>query len=107
MEYQSRLRELRILSGITSQRELSKKLKDKGINISYTTIAGIEKGTGDPVWSSVANLAKYFNVSVDYLMGFSDSHAVGSARTPMQISQEVQSIVEEAMKEWLAKHEGL
>lgn len=59
----SRLTELRKLKGI-SQIELAKIL-----NVNQNTISRWEKGERDPNPDMLKNIAAYFNVSVDYLLG--------------------------------------
>ena len=64
--FSDRLKELRIESGIL-QRELADYLK-----VSRVTINQYESGNRSPDDEIKKKIAKYFNVSLDYLMGVSD-----------------------------------
>ncbi|MCF6466389.1 helix-turn-helix domain-containing protein [Clostridium sp. Cult2] len=64
--FSDRLKELRIESGIL-QRELADYLK-----VSRVTITQYESGNRSPDDEIKKKIAKYFNVSLDYLMGVSD-----------------------------------
>lgn len=43
------------------------------LNVERTTYGGYERGTIFPPYDKIEKLAKYFNVSVDYLMGNSSN----------------------------------
>ena len=66
--FAKRLRELRIEKNL-SQRELVIKLKNK---IPQPSIAMWELNQREPSFESVVILAKFFNVSLDYLAGLTD-----------------------------------
>lgn len=70
------LKELRVGAGLT-QKELAAKL-----GIGQSTIVGYEKGIREPTVSNLALYAKYFNVSIDYLLGLEDDFGVRTS-TPM------------------------
>ncbi len=59
----NRLEELRKKENL-SMREMAKKL-----NMPYTTYVNYEKGTREPNSETLIMLAKFFDVSVDYLIG--------------------------------------
>lgn len=61
-----RLKHLRDEKGITQQQ-----LADL-MNISRPTIAGYETKRKEPDFEKIVWLSKYFNVSIEYLMGLSD-----------------------------------
>lgn len=61
-----RLREIRKGKGIT-QDELAKLLK-----VRKTTISAYENDKIDPVDNSKVQIAKFFNISLDYLLGVID-----------------------------------
>lgn len=61
----NRIKELRENLNLT-QTELGKKL-----NLSQITISGYERGYRDPDLETLLKLAKFFNVSIDYLLGAS------------------------------------
>ena len=62
-----RLRELRKMSNM-SQEELASKTR-----LSQQTISKYENGTREPDISTLKQFASIFNVSIDYLIGFSSS----------------------------------
>ena len=66
MNFQTRLKELRLEKGV-SQLEIANML-----NMSKMAISHWEKGHSEPSIEQLIMLARYFNVSVDYLVGFSD-----------------------------------
>jgi len=57
-----RIREARIKNGITQQ-----KVADY-LNIALRTYQCYEGGTREPSLDTIVNIAKYFNVSTDYLL---------------------------------------
>ncbi len=61
-----RLKELRESKGLT-QKQLSEKL-----NIHSVTYLHYEKEQRDPPLSLLADIAKFYDVSVDYLLGLTD-----------------------------------
>ena len=61
-----RLIELRTAMGL-SQRQLAKMLNITGVTIHYW-----EKNQRNPDAEKIIRLAKFFNVSADYLLGLSD-----------------------------------
>jgi len=62
----NRLKELRIKQGLTI-RELGKKT-----NLSHSMISRLENGVCDFTEQNLKNLANFFGVSVDYLLGLSN-----------------------------------
>jgi len=66
MMFQQRLKELRIQHNL-SQMELS-----KATGISQSAIAKWELGKTEPSASAIIILAKFFNESVDYLLGITN-----------------------------------
>ncbi len=66
MKFQERLKELRIEKKV-SQVEIGQLL-----NMSKMAISHWEKGNSEPSIEQLKILARYFDVSVDYLIGFSD-----------------------------------
>ena len=61
-----RIKELRKQHGL-SQIELGKVL-----NIAQNTLSAYERGSRDPDTDTLASIAQYFGVSVDYLLGRTD-----------------------------------
>ena len=66
MEFKVRLKELRIENGY-SQIDIAKKL-----NMSKMAISHWENGNSEPSIEQLKILAKLFDVSVDYLIGYVD-----------------------------------
>lgn len=64
--FATRLKELRVEKGL-SQFELAKKL-----STSKSTISMYEQGRRTPSYEGLEEMADYFNVDMDYLMGRSD-----------------------------------
>lgn len=86
-----RIRDLRNEFGLT-QEELGKKIGQTKSNISK-----YETGSLEPGIDTLRELAKIFNVSLDYLMGASDIRNPYKDKTPEEKYPEVHD-VEEAMK---------
>lgn len=70
MSISSILYELRTEKGV-SQKELA-----EAIGVSQSTIAKIEVGRNEATASTIRKLAKYFNISTDYLLEFEDDFGV-------------------------------
>lgn len=69
--FAKRLVELRNSNNL-SQYQLSKNLNSVAIEISRAQIANYEIGKREPNFDILIKLATFFNVSTDYLLGFSD-----------------------------------
>lgn len=66
MEFRQRLKELRLENNV-SQLEIAKLL-----NMSKMAISHWERGNSEPSIEQLKLLARFFDVSVDYLIGFCD-----------------------------------
>ena len=66
MTFQIRLRELRLEKGVL-QEDIAKLL-----NMSKMAISHWERGNSEPSIEQLKILARYFDVSIDYLVGFID-----------------------------------
>ena len=66
MDFNVRLKEIRLEKQI-SQKELANHL-----HVSKMCISHWEKGNSEPSISQIKLLAKYFSVSTDYLLGYTD-----------------------------------
>ena len=62
-----RLRELR------EEKHLNQQKLAMELNITQAAISKYEIGTSEPDINMLKNIASFFNVSVDYLIGFSES----------------------------------
>lgn len=69
---ENRIRQLRREKGLTLK-ELSRQLKEKGTPLSASSLIKYERGERNPKLETWIKLADYFNVSMTYLMGSSDS----------------------------------
>ncbi|MBO5328638.1 MAG: helix-turn-helix transcriptional regulator [Clostridia bacterium] len=86
------LKQLRIDSGLT-QYELAKNL-----NIGQSTIVGYEKGDREPTITNISRYAKYFGVSIDFIVGLEDDFGIkktDGAVAPSAYSKEEQKIIED------------
>ena len=63
MNFGNRLKMLRNITGVT-QRELA-----SAIDVERATIAGYETRSSEPNYEKLIRISKFFNVSVDYLLG--------------------------------------
>lgn len=65
-KFPERLKELRQQKGV-SQREIA-----KAVGVSQTGFLRWEQGKNQPTLENLMELCKYFDVSVDYLIGYTD-----------------------------------
>ncbi len=79
--FSKRLKELRKANGI-SQTELSKKLM-----IGRSTLAEYEAGRISPTIAVAAAIARFFNVSTDYLLGLTDDPTPCKSELPKHIKK--------------------
>lgn len=68
MRLKDRLKELRAESGLT-QKELAAKL-----NLTRSAYSLYELGTREPSIAVLIDMAKFFEVTLDYLVGISDNY---------------------------------
>ncbi|MBR6736802.1 MAG: helix-turn-helix transcriptional regulator [Clostridia bacterium] len=66
MEFKTRLKELRI------EKDVSQSDVAKIVNMTKMAISHWEKGNSEPSIEQLKILAQYFDVSVDYLIGYID-----------------------------------
>lgn len=66
VDFKARLRELRL-----ENRATQKQIADM-LNMSKMAVSHWEKGDSEPSIEQLKALARFFNVTVDYLVGFSD-----------------------------------
>ncbi len=83
MTFADRLKELREEKGVTQQ-ELANYL-----GVGRPTVAGYETKNKQPDFEKLINIAKYFNVPTDYLLGISDSRIVYHAAEEHQAERHV------------------
>ncbi len=69
---------------IRKQYNISMKKLGEAMNLGESTISQYESGNREPSFDILIRIADYFNVSIDYLLGRSESSAV---TTPQAVSQ--------------------
>ena len=75
----NRLNKMRIQNKLTFK-ELSEKLKEKGIKISPDSLAKYERGDREPKIDKWQALANFFDVTVPYLQGIDDKPNTGYSK---------------------------
>ncbi len=88
MSISSILCELREEKGV-SQKELA-----EAIGVSQSTIAKIEVGRNEATASTIRKLAKYFNISTDYLLELEDDFGVMLLPVQDSLSTQEREIIE-------------
>lgn len=83
-----------------SQKELGDKL-----NISHYTISSYEKNRSEPSDETKVRLARYFGVSLDYLLGLVDKpypyeREKGVLLLPPDLPPEVERFLRESLEHW-------
>lgn len=91
MKFQDRLRELRTERGLTQQ-----DVADV-LNVTRATIAGYETAGKEPGHEKLKILADLFNVSIDYLVGYSDCRK--SIRDEAELTLEDKKEISDKLKE--------
>jgi len=69
--FPTRLRELMDSPPKTSQETLA-----NALGITRQAVSNYKSGQSSPDWKTIASIAKYFNVSADYLLGLSDTKSI-------------------------------
>jgi len=96
IEFGKKLRRLRKQKGLSAE-ELGEKL-----GIARTTVFGYEQGLRLPDMITVKRIAQYFNVSVDYLLGFEakpPSHDVREVLSRSDLTWDGIPLTEEELKQ--------
>lgn len=99
MEFSERLKELRKDKDL-SQAELAKKL-----NVSKSTISMLEVGSRKPSWELMEQIADFFNVDLDYLLGkeeqsrFFMDYSMYTVVNELSSDSELLAVVEKASKD--------
>lgn len=60
------------LAEIRKDKKVTQKALAKALSVSATTISGYERGRNSPNDDLKVKLAKYFDISLDYLLGATD-----------------------------------
>ena len=79
---QNRMKELR-RRNLLSQKDLA-----EALHVSQATISGWETGAYEPDQSALIDMAKLFNVTIDYIMGISDEEN-STVHTPPEKTERV------------------
>jgi len=60
------------LRNLRNEKNMSMKALGDSIGVAESTISLYETGKREPDFSTIINIAKYFDVSIDYLMGLNE-----------------------------------
>lgn len=60
------------LKGLREDNDLKQVILGKELNMTQRKISRMETGEADPKLQDIKDLCKYFNVSADYLLGFTN-----------------------------------
>ncbi|MCC5912217.1 MAG: helix-turn-helix transcriptional regulator [Clostridiaceae bacterium] len=66
------------LKDVRTSRKLTKKAVAEKLKIAQSTYGKYELGEREPNFEKLVNIANYFNVSTDFLLGLSDTKALNS-----------------------------
>ena len=84
-----------ILKSLREERELSQKAIATACKLSPTCVCQLETGARNPTGSTLAVLADFFEVSVDYLLGRSDDFGLISLKNEAPaLSTKAQELVD-------------
>ncbi len=70
-----------VIVDLRSEKNISQQKLADCIGVSQSTIAQIEKNRNEATASTIRKLAKFFDVSADYLLGLEDDFGVRSSPT--------------------------
>lgn len=85
--FKERLKELRKLNGIT-QKELAEHL-----GFTHVAVVKWENGQREPDFSTVVKIAKFFNVSTDYLLGKTDEPSIILANEKISVPAQYEDVL--------------
>lgn len=93
------------LAYLRHRENISQKDLGKQLNISHYTISSYEKGRSEPNDEIKVRIARYFNVSLDYLMGLVDQpypydREKGVLYLPQIMSPDLQELVKDFVGYW-------
>ncbi|MBU3145763.1 MULTISPECIES: helix-turn-helix domain-containing protein [unclassified Clostridium] len=72
-ELRSILKELREDKGVSMDKMCDDLAKTYGVNLAKSTVSKWENGKAEPTLANARILTKYFNVTLDYIIGLSDN----------------------------------
>lgn len=67
------------LRGLIEERNLTQKKVANDLNIAPSTMGGYVQGSSEPDFETLKRLAKYFNVTTDYLLNIQPLNCNGAA----------------------------
>lgn len=114
----NRIRQLRIAKGFDARTDLAKAIKEAfGVEMTSMTIGRMEQGEVKPRLDLIYAMAKFFDVSIEYLMGVSDDpHGDGHRRvdgedeendnTPPEIKLAMETLRKQLMTAIKAREEA-
>ncbi len=85
-----------ILKNLRKQKKLTQSDVAKAISVAPTTYLGYEKGTSEPSIGTLCNLADFFNVSLDELVGRDFAQAGTELENELLKTVKQLSLVEQA-----------
>ena len=85
-----RIKELREKQGLT-QKQLS---EDPRLNLNINTLASYERNIREPKIDLIVRMARYFDVTTDYLLGVSECRDYGNAQIERHIPISENAIIE-------------
>lgn len=88
-----RLKSLRIVSG------MSREDFGKALNISFGTVAAYEQGIRVPPVEKIIEIANYFNVTADYLIGNDNKAVPVLENKKIPLSEKIEAILKEIKEE--------
>lgn len=75
------------LNALLAERRITRARLLRAIGLNGTNITNWEKRDSIPSGETLINIARYLNVSVDYLLGLSDSRETNDDNTECQIAE--------------------
>ena len=85
--FKERLKELRKMNGIT-QKELAEHL-----GFTHVAVVKWENGQREPDFSTVVKIARFFNVSTDYLLGKTDEPSIILANEKISVPAQYEDVL--------------
>lgn len=85
-----RIKELREKQGLT-QKQLS---EDPRLNLNINTLASYERNIREPKIDLIVRMARYFDVTTDYLLGISECKEYDNAQIEKQFPISEKAIIE-------------
>lgn len=71
------------LKRLRSEKKITQEELGKQINVTKVSVSGYENGNRSPDTETLQRLASFFNVSVDYLLGRTNSPTINTDYDPL------------------------